>query len=302
MNRETRRFFSRFFQNPLTSIALFLFLFLFLLSFFVPWLSPYDISVPHLEKRFLPPSLEHPFGTDALGRDMFTKTFAGLRITLLVGLFATGVSLIIGVLYGALAGYVGGVLEEIMMRFVDVLYGLPYLAYVILVIFVFRQYGEWFFSRENLYLWEIFLMALAMGSISWLTIARIVRAEVLRLSRLEFVESARAIGASHARILFYHILPHLLGPVVVYATLTAPQVMLFESFISFLGLGLKPPHPRLGRIISDDGLARMAATNLNWWLPFFPGVVLALVLFSLNVLGDSLRDALDVKKGTSYGE
>ncbi len=292
----------RFRKNKLALFGLIGFLVIVLLAIGVPIFSPYDISMPNLPQRFQPPSLAHPFGTDALGMDMFTKTFAGLRITLVVGILATLIAVVIGIIYGSISGYIAGKTDEFMMALVDILYGLPFIAFVILMVFVFRDYGRLFFagssgffSSSNLYLWEIWIMTLAMGSISWLTIARIVRGEVMGLRNLEFVEAAYALGCSHKRILFIHILPNILGPVIVYATLTAPNVMLFESFISFLGLGIQPPHPSLGRIISDDALARIAATHLNWWLLFFPGLVLAFSLFCLNILGDGLRDALDVK-------
>lgn len=290
----------RFKKNRMAKICLVILVVLFLMSFLVPFFFA-DTSKPNEVNSFRGPTLFHPFGTDAIGVDLFTKVFEGLRITLTVGLIATVISLILGVIYGAISGYIGGYVDEAMMRFVDILYGLPVIAYVMLLIFVFRGYGEvlfgaqqGFFGRSNQYLWEVFIMTLAMGSISWLTIARIVRGEVLVLREQDYVEAARAIGAKPSRILFVHILPNLIGPVIVYATLTAPNVMLFESFISFLGLGVQPPHHSLGQIISD-GLARIAATNIYWWLLFFPGAVLAAVLFCLNVLGDGLRDAFDVR-------
>lgn len=283
----------RFAKNRLAVYCLWTLVIMIGLSVLVPLLSPHDIYAPQVEQRFQSPTAGHPFGTSATGVDMFTKSFAGLRLTLIIGLTASFLTLMIGLVYGSISGYAGGMVDNGMMRVVDVLYGLPRLAYIILVVFVFREYGHKFLSRENQYMWEIMLMILALGTISWLTIARIVRGQVLSIKELEFIEAARAIGASDKRIIFSHIMPNILGPIIVYTTLTAPTVMLFESFISFLGLGIKSPS--IGRIISDDAISRIAATNLNWWLLVFPGLLLAVVLFCLNVIGDGLRDAFDVR-------
>ncbi|RME03144.1 MAG: ABC transporter permease [Planctomycetota bacterium] len=297
-----RQIYDRFRKNRLAILCIWVFLALGILSFLLPILSPYDYTQPQMQERMQPPSLSHWFGTDAIGIDMLTKSFAGLRVSILVGIFGSLLTLAIGLIYGAISGYAGGKVDQIMMRTVDVLYGLPYLAYVILIIFVFKDYGEqWFtaqegfWARSNKYIWEIFLMTLALGSISWLTIARIVRAQVLSIKQLEYVEAARALGASNGRILLRHILPNLIGPVIVYITLTAPNLMLFESFISFLGLGIQPPTPSIGKIISDDALAQLTAQQLPWWLLLFPSLLLATALFCLNIIGDGLRDAFDVK-------
>jgi oligopeptide transport system permease protein len=221
------------------------------------------------------PSLAHPFGTDLLGRDLLSRVLHGGRVSILVGLVATLVSFLIGISYGAVAGYFGGRTDEVMMRFVDVLYSLPYMFLVILLMV--------YFSRS---LWMLFA---ALGLVQWLTMARIVRGQVLSLKAQEFVEAARATGVGAAGIIFRHLVPNALGPIIVYATLTVPAVMLQEAFLSFLGLGVQPPHASWGTLV-NDGATVMA---LFPWMVAFPGVALALTLFCLNFLGDGLRDALD---------
>jgi oligopeptide transport system permease protein len=221
------------------------------------------------------PSLHHWFGTDILGRDLFARVLHGGRVSILVGLVATLVSFLVGVSYGATAGYFGGRIDNAMMRFVDVLYSLPYMFLVILLMV--------YFSKS---LWMLFA---ALGLVQWLTMARIVRGQVLSLKQQEFVEAARSIGASSGHIIFRHLVPNALGPIIVYATLTVPAVMLQEAFLSFLGLGVQPPQASWGTLV-NEGATTMAFFP---WLVFFPGVALALTLFCLNFLGDGLRDALD---------
>lgn len=299
----------RFRKNRLAGVCLVLLAGFVAASLLIPALvSPADApgGVTGTERidpadGLLPPGLENPFGTDAVGRSILPRAFAGLQLTFLVGLAAIVLSLAVGIAYGALAGYCGGRTDNLMMRGVDILYGLPAIAIIMLVISVFQGYGdlvfaarEGFLRRENRYLWEIGLIAVVLGLTSWLTIARIVRGQVLSLREAEFVEAARAAGVGHLRILFRHIVPNLLGPVIVYATLTLPTIMLFESLLSFLGLGVQEPNVSLGLLL-DDGIKRIAATSLNWWLVAFPGAILAAVLFCLNVIGDGLRDALDVR-------
>ena len=211
------------------------------------------------------------------GRDLLVRMFYGGRISLAVGLSATIVALTIGVIYGAVAGYVGGVLDAATMRAVDILYSLPFTLFVILLTV--------FFGRN------IILLFVAIGAVEWLTMARIVRAQVMAVKRMEFVEAAHALGFSQRRILFRHILPNILGPIVVYTTLTIPAVMLLEAFLSFLGLGVQPPMSSWGVLIKD-GAEKMEEFP---WLLVFPGTIFSLTLFSLNFLGDGLRDALDVK-------
>ncbi len=223
------------------------------------------------------PSAEHWLGTDTLGRDLLVRILFGGRISLGVGLCATFVALSIGVVYGAVSGYAGGKTDAALMRFVDILYALPFTIFVLLLMV--------FFGRN------IVLLFVAIGAVEWLTMARIVRGQVLSLKKMEFIEAARALGYSNARIIFRHLLPNLLGPVIVYATLTIPSIMLLEAFLSFLGLGVQPPMSSWGTLIKD-GAEKMEEF---WWLLVFPGSLFSLTLFSLNFLGDGLRDALDVR-------
>ena len=223
------------------------------------------------------PNAAHWLGTDTLGRDLFARMLYGGRISLMVGLVATFVALVIGVSYGAIAGYVGGKVDAAMMRIVDILYALPFTIFVILLMV--------FFGRN------IFLLFFAIGAVEWLTMARIVRGQVLSIKRMEFIEAARALGFGRRRIIFRHVIPNVLGPIIVYTTLTIPAVMLLEAFLSFLGLGVQPPMSSWGALIKD-GADKMEEF---WWLLVFPGGIFSLTLFSLNFLGDGLRDALDVR-------
>ena len=243
---------------------------------FAPWIPGLpDPALQDLARGASPPTLAHVFGTDELGRDLFARVLHGGRISLLVGLVGTLVSLLIGVTWGAVAGYVGGRTDDLMMRVVDVLYALPYLFLVILLLV--------FFSRS------LDMLFVALGLVQWLTMARIVRGQVLSLKHQTFVEAARALGASDAAIIFRHIVPNTLGPVIVYTTLTVPAVILQEAFLSFLGLGVQPPNASWGTLVSDG--ARLLA--LFPWLVIFPGLAMSLTLLAFNFLGDGLRDALD---------
>ena len=253
--------------------------FLVLISLFAitaPWL-PFlqDPTLQDLAAGATPPSPAHWFGTDELGRDTFTRVAYGGRISMLVGLVGTLVSLVIGVTWGAVAGYVGGKLDEFMMRVVDVLYSLPYIFLVILLLV--------FFSKSLL------MLFVALGLVQWLTMARIVRGQVLSLRTQTFVEAARAIGAGTPAILFRHIVPNTLGPVIVFTTLTVPAVILQEAFLSFLGLGVQPPDASWGTLLSDG--AKVLA--LFPWLVIFPGLAMSMTLLAFNFMGDGLRDALD---------
>lgn len=234
-----------------------------------------DPNAQNLDLGAVPPRPGHWMGTDILGRDLLSRVLHGGQISLLVGLVATLVSFLIGVTWGAVAGYFGGRIDNAMMRFVDVLYSLPYMFLVILLLV--------FFSRS------ILMLFVALGAVQWLTMARIVRGQVLSLKNQEFVEAARAIGVSPAGIIARHLIPNALGPIIVYATLTVPAVMLQEAFLSFLGLGVQPPRASWG-VLVNEGATVMAFFP---WLVLFPGLALALTLFCLNFLGDGLRDALD---------
>ncbi len=254
------------------------FLFICLLVILAPLLTPYAYEEQVLTEQLQPPSLRHPFGTDLAGRDLYTRVLYGGRISLLVGFVATLVSLLIGVSWGAIAGYTGGRTDSWMMRFVDLLYSLPFMFFVILLVAYFGR--------------SIVLLFVALGAVQWLTMSRIVRGQILTLKEEAFVEAARALGFSNPRIIFRHLVPNLLGPVIVYATLTVPAVMLEEAFLSFLGLGVSPPDSSWG-LLAAEGAAAITAVRTNWWLIVFPGAALSITLLALNLVGDGLRDALD---------
>jgi oligopeptide transport system permease protein len=250
-----------------------------LLVIFGPLLSPYAFDFTDFAHSSAAPSLatKHWLGTDTLGRDIFVRTLYGGRISLLVGVAATAVSLVIGVTYGAIAGYFGGRLDALLMRIVDILYALPFMFFVILLMV--------FFGRN------ILLIFVAIGAVNWLDMARIVRGQTLSLKQREFVEAAEAQGVPALAIIRRHVVPNLLGVVAVYLTLTIPQVILIESFLSFLGLGVQEPMTSWGALVHDgaDQLENAA------WMLIFPAAFLALTLFCFNFLGDGMRDALDPK-------
>jgi len=240
-----------------------------------PLITPYSYASQDLALGAAPPSRDHWLGTDESGRDVYTRILYGGRISLMVGFAATAVSVLIGVLYGSVSGFLGGRVDDFMMRIVDILYSLPFTIFVIILMV--------FFGRN------IVLLFVAIGAVEWLTMARIVRGQVMSLKQREFVEAAVALGFGRRRILFKHLIPNALGPVIVYTTLTIPQVILLEAFVSFLGLGVQAPMPSWGTLIGDG--ARVMEENP--WLLVFPSLALSLTLFSLNFLGDGLRDALD---------
>ena len=244
-----------------------------------PWISPHDYATTNLENILSSPSLSnmHLFGTDDLGRDLFVRTMLGIRITLLVAIVASLVSLVIGVTYGAIAGFVGGRLDAAMMRFVDTLYALPFIFFVILLMVAFER--------------NFLLIFVAIGAINWLDMARIVRGQTLSLREREFVEAARLTGVSTLRIVFRHIAPNLIGIVVVYVTLTIPQAILVESFLSYLGLGVQEPQTSLGTLV-EAGVDLMESAS---WTLLLPAAVLALILMCFNFLGDGLRDKFDAR-------
>jgi oligopeptide transport system permease protein len=245
-----------------------------------PALSPHQYMTTDFGGVFVRPTLDnlHFFGTDELGRDLFVRTMMGGRVTLFVAVIASFVSLGIGVIYGAIAGFVGGKVDAVMMRAVDALYALPFIFFVILLMVVFEQ--------------NFLLIFVAIGAINWLDMARIVRGQTLSLKQRQFVDAARLIGVSNSGIIFRHIMPNLYGVVVVYVTLTIPQAILIESFVSFLGLGVQAPQTSLGALV-NDGVSQMERAP---WLLIMPATVLAVVLLSFNFLGDGLRDLTDPKK------
>jgi oligopeptide transport system permease protein len=264
-------------KNRLALIGGCILIFLGLLCIAGPWFLRISYQEQNLDLGASPPSAAHWFGTDTLGRDLFVRLLYGGRISLGVGLCATFVALTIGVVYGAVAGYVGGKTDATMMRLVDIIYALPFTIFVILLMV--------FFGRN------IVLLFVAIGAVEWLTMARIVRSQIMTLKKMEFIEAARALGLGNRRIIFRHLLPNAVGPIIVYTTLTIPAVMLLEAFLSFLGLGVQPPMSSWGTLIKD-GAEKMEEFP---WLLLFPGVTFSLTLFSLNFLGDGLRDALDVR-------
>lgn len=242
-----------------------------------PAIGPHDYRTTAFDARLLAPSFAdfRLFGTDDLGRDLFARTFYGTRVTLLVAIVASLVSLVIGVAYGAIAGYAGGKVDAVMMRIVDTLYALPFIFLVILLMVAFER--------------NFLLIFVAIGAINWLDMARIVRGQTLSLKQREFVAAAKLIGVSPLAIIFRHITPNLLGVVIVYMTLTIPQAILVESFLSFLGLGVQAPQTSLGALV-NDGVLQMERAP---WLLLIPGTLLTVLLLCLNFLGDGLRDVFD---------
>jgi oligopeptide transport system permease protein len=252
-------------------------LFFVVVALLTPWLAPYAYETQNLDLGASPPSADHWLGTDVFGRDVLTQIMYGGRVSLAVGFIATAVALLIGVTWGAVAGYVGGRVDAVMMRMVDILYALPFMIFIVLLMVVFGR--------------NVLLLFLAIGAVEWLTMARIMRAQVQSLRQQEFVEAAISLGLSPAAIIRRHVIPNALGPIIVYTTLTIPSVMLLEAFLSFLGLGIQPPQTSWGLLISYG-----AETMEEYpWLLIFPGLALTTTLFSLNFLGDGLRDALDVR-------
>ena len=249
--------------------------FLIILSILTPWIAPYDYSFQDLSLGPSSPSMMHLLGTDTLGRDLLTRMLYGSRISLLVGFIATFVALFIGVIWGTVAGFYGGKIDTVMMRIVDVLYGIPFIILIILLMVIFGR--------------NLVLLFMAIGAVEWLTMARIVRSQVMSITQQEYVMASKAMGVSNLSIIYRHLIPNTLGPVIVYATLTIPQVMLLESFLSFLGLGVQPPMSSWGLLIRDGAVAM----EEYWWLLVFPAIIFSITLFSLNFVGDGLRDALD---------
>jgi oligopeptide transport system permease protein len=253
------------------------------------------------DAQFLAPGARHWFGTDVHGRDVFSRVLYGAQISMLVGVVGAAVSLVIGVFWGALAGYRGGRLDAVMMRMVDVLYSLPSIIFVIVLL---TTLGQWLkqsgFVQHHGSLdkqLRLLLLFVGLGAVSWLNMARIVRGQVLSLRTRPFVEASRALGAGPFWILRRHIIPNVLGVVIVYLTLTVPAIILYESFLSFLGLGIQPPMASWGSLLAE-GVSQINPIRIYWWLIVFPGGVLVSTLLALNFLGDGLRDAWDVRAGS----
>lgn len=264
-------------RNRLAVFGLCVLIFFVLVALLTPWIAPYGYAQQDLELGATPPSAAHWLGTDIYGRDLLTLIMYGGRVSLAVGFIATAVALVIGVTWGAVAGYAGGRVDAVMMRLVDILYALPFMIFIVLLMVVFGR--------------NMLLLFLAIGAVEWLTMARIMRSQVQSLRQQEFVEAAISLGLSPATIIRRHLVPNALGPIIVYTTLTIPSVMLLEAFLSFLGLGVQPPQTSWGLLISY-GAESMEEYP---WLLLYPGLVLTVTLFSLNFLGDGLRDALDVR-------
>ena len=265
-------------QNRMAVIATIIFGVILLLCLIGPlFFAQHSGETNDLANTFKKPSISHWFGTDDLGRDLFVRTLEGGRISLAVGFLATAVSLLIGVVYGSMAGYIGGRTDAFLMRIVDILYSLPFTIFVILLMVMFGR--------------NFILLFVAIGFVEWLTMARIVRAQIMALKDTEFVEAARALGYGNLRIIFGHLLPNILGPVIIYASLTVPAVMLLEAVLSFLGLGVQPPMSSWGLPIKDGA----EKIDVYPWLLIFPALFFSATLFSLNFIGDGLRDALDPK-------
>ncbi|MBN2069403.1 MAG: ABC transporter permease subunit [Opitutales bacterium] len=262
-------------KNRFAVISLVVFLGITLFSYVGPFFCPYGFEEMDLATRAQGLSLAHWFGTDGLGRDLLARVMYGGRISIGVGFIATAISLSIGVVYGAISGYAGGKIDSVMMRLVDILYAMPYAIFIILLMVIFGR--------------NIVLLFVALGAVQWLTIARIVRGQVLSLKKQEFVEAAVSLGLSDSRIILRHVIPNVLGVVIVYATLTVPSIMLLEAFLSFLGLGVQPPMASWGVLIKD-GAENMTVYP---WTLLIPSFFFSLTLFCLNFLGDGLRDALD---------
>jgi oligopeptide transport system permease protein len=262
-----------------------------------PVLSPYQANATS-EAQFQPPGARHWLGTDVHGRDLLTRLCYGAQISLLVGGVGAGVSLIIGVVWGALAGYLGGRIDALMMRIVDILYALPSIVFVIVLITtvesLFKRWVGQLGSGDSGVSVRLLFLCLGLGAVSWLTMARIVRGQVLSLRHRNFVDASRALGASHARILWRHILPNAFGVIIVYLTLTIPAVILYESFLSYLGLGIQPPMASWGSLIAE-GAQQLNPIRIYWWLIVFPASTLVTALLALNFLGDGLRDAFDTR-------
>jgi|TARA_B110000238_G_scaffold81055_1_gene89268 oligopeptide transport system permease protein len=270
----------RLFQNKAAIISFFILIFISIISVFGPFFIQYGFIDTDWNSIYQPPSLEngHYLGTDGNGRDLLVRILHGGRLSLSIGVIATFVSVFIGVIYGTIAGFFGGKLDTFMMRVVEILYAMPYLIFVIILMVVFGR--------------NIYFLFIAIGAVEWLTMARIVRGQTISLKEKEFIETSRALGQSNTLIIIKHIIPNLAGPIIVYITLMVPSVIILESFLSFLGLGVQEPLTSWGVLISEGSREMETA----WWLLIFPGSFMVITLASLNFIGDGLRDAIDPKE------
>ncbi len=266
--------------SPAALLALFVIIAILVVALLGPWINPNNTQTLDWLHVAVRPTLQsaHWFGTDRLGRDLYARTLAGARVSIAIGLVASLISIVVGVSYGAIAGYLGGRTDHLMMRIIEILSGLPLIFFVIFLTVIFGR--------------SEYLLFVSIGAVGWLTMARIVRGQTLSIRQQEFISAAVASGNRTGRIIAKHVVPNVIGPVVVYATLTVPQIILFESFLSFLGLGIQEPGASLGTLIAE-GVGEMEAAP---WMLLVPGGVLAVLLLCLNIFGDGLRDALDVKE------
>lgn len=271
---------ARLLRNPAAVVSMFVLAGLVIAAFLGPWFLPYNYEDVDWAAFRAPPDIEsgHYFGTDQNGRDLLARTLYGTRVSLAVALVATLVSVTVGVVYGAVAGYVGGRVDQAMMRFVDIMYALPYILFVILLMVIFGR--------------NVYLLFAAIGLIEWLTMARIVRGQTLSIKQREFIEAAKASGQGTVAIVFRHIIPNLVGPVVIYAALTVPEIVVTESFLSYLGFGVQEPLASLGTLIAEGA----EVFEVLPWLLWFPAAFLVALLMSLLFIGDGLRDAFDPKE------
>ena len=271
----------KFFQHRLAMTSLVILVFIFLAALFAEFVAPYPFDAPNVPDRSLPPTLEgfHIFGTDKIGRDYFSRTLYGTRTSMYVAFIVAGVSTVVGIIVGGIAGYYGGKVDNILMRVTDLFLTLPFLA-ILLVLSSFLGAGN------------PIRVAFILAFLLWTSLARIVRGEFLSLREKEFVEAAKVLGASDNRIIFRHILPNIAGPIIVNATLIVATAILIEAALSFLGFGIQPPFPALGKLIADG----QDALTTQWWLATFPGLTIILIALCINFIGDGLRDALDPKQ------
>ena len=264
-------------KNKMAVVSFFYLLLQAAAALFAPLLVQFSYEETDLILGAVPPDSLHWFGTDDLGRDLFTRTLYGARVSLAIGVLAAFVSVVIGIAYGAISGFVGGRTDYIMQRLLEILYAMPFMLFVIIIMVMVGR--------------NIYVMFIALGAIQWLSMARIVRGQVISLKRMEYVDAARAIGVGNLRIIFRHMVPNVMGPVIIYTTLTIPAVILEEAFLSFLGLGVQEPMSSWGTLINDG----VAAMEVYPWMLIFPCSTLILTLLALNFIGDGLRDALDPK-------